>query len=101
MISEEKVACRTPAEGRDGATNIPKWKFDMPQRAISAAVADAGPEGLLFKDLKEAVRPRIEAGDLERLGSLGWHVTTAKLEMEVRGELIRLNGPGPQRIVLG
>ena len=100
-MSEEKVGCRTPAEGRDGVTNIPKWKFDVLHAGISTAIAEAGAEGLRFSDLKDAVRPKIDAGDLERLGSLGWHVTSVKLEMEVRGDVVRLDGKGPQRMVLG
>lgn len=91
----EKVACRTPAEGRDGVTNIPKWKFDAVQAAILKAVGD---DGLPFSELNEAVKRHLDEKDYHRLGSLGWHVTTVKLEMEVRGEIERLPGSGPQRI---
>ena len=90
----EKVACRTPAEGRNGATNIPKWKFD----AVRAAILDAAAAPVAFADLPEAVEARLAPADRERLGSLGWHVTTVKLELEVRGELERLPGGGRQTI---
>ena len=101
MTSEEKVGCRTPAEGREGVTNIAKWKFNLLRGAILASVQVAGAEGLRFSDLKEAVRPRLSEEELDTLGSLGWHVTTVKLELEVRGELKRLAIKGPQRVVLG
>jgi len=65
---EEKVTCRTPTEGRDGVTNLPKWKFDAIQSAI--------------------------------LTVLKWHVTSVKLEMEVRGEIERIPGRVPQRLKL-
>ncbi|MEL7490374.1 MAG: hypothetical protein AAGJ73_06620 [Pseudomonadota bacterium] len=98
MRNEEKVACRTPAEGRDGVTNIPKWKYDAVSAAILLILKKDG--AVPFKDLHEKVRGRLDADTLERLGSLKWHVTTVKLEMEVRGDIVRLDGKGPQRIAL-
>ncbi|QFT91417.1 hypothetical protein FIU86_01065 [Roseovarius sp. THAF9] len=94
-MTEARVACRTPAEGRDGATSIPEWKFDAVRRGIHAALA-AGP--LPFKDLREAVCSKLSEEQLSQLGSLGWHVTTVKLELEVRGEVARVAGKGPQVI---
>ena len=91
----EKVACRTPAEGRDGVTNIPAWKFD----AVRAAILDALKDGAIkAMTLKDAVGDRLDAETLEKLGKLGWHVVTVKLEMEVRGEIERLDVKGPQQI---
>ena len=97
MTVEPRIACRTPAEGRDGVTNIPQWKFDLLRAAIEQVLAD-GP--VPFSALKDAVRPLIAADDLARLGSLGWHVTVVKLELEVRGVIMRLAEPGPQKIAL-
>lgn len=91
----EKVACRTPAEGRDGVTNIPAWKFD----AVRAAILDALSDGpILYKDLNGAVEARLDDQTLADLGKLGWHVVTVKLELEVRGEIERLDVKGPQQI---
>ncbi len=53
-----------------------------------------------FAELPDLVRERLTEDDKDRLGSIGWNVTTVKLEMEVRGEVIRLEGKGPQRLVL-
>lgn len=91
----DKVACRTPAEGRDGVTNIPAWKFDAVRTAILGALED-GP--ILYKDLNAAVQQRLEGQTLADLGKLGWHVVTVKLELEVRGEVERLDVKGPQQI---
>ena len=92
--NEEKIGCRTPAEGRDGVTNIPKWKFDLVRDAILSVAA----QPVLFKDLAPRVGERLSAEDRARLGSLGWHVTCVKLELEVRGEIKRLDAKGPQQI---
>lgn len=100
QADEPRVACRTPAEGRDGTTNIPEWKFDLLRAAILRVVGAAGPEGMLNKDLRDGVGAELSDADLARLGKLGWHVVTVKLELEVRGEILRLPGKGPLRIAL-
>jgi len=100
-MSEEKVGCRTPAEGRDGVTNIPKWKFDAIRAILLDLVRDAGPEGYKWSDMSGAVAEILSADQLERLGKVGWHTISVKLELEVRGELKRLDAKGPQRVVLG
>ena len=93
----ERVACRTPAEGRDGVTNIPKWKFD----AIRGAILDILGNGeIAWADLTEAVRARLSDEQLSEMGKLGWHVVSVKLEMEVRGEIARKSGKGRQIIQL-
>ena len=97
-MTEERVACRTPAEGRDGTSNIPLWKFDLIRGAIRKVLGEAGAEGMLNKDLRDAVGAELRAQDLDRLGKLGWHVVTVKLEMEVRGEIERVKAKGPQQI---
>ena len=93
-----KVPCRTSAKGRDGVTNIPAWKFAAVHRAILDAIDGAGPDGLPFSALKAAVSERLSEADARDLGSLGWHVTTVKLELECRGELQRMHGISPQRL---
>ena len=95
---DEKIACRTPAKDRDGVTNIPKWKFEV----LEVAILDVLKQGdCPFADLKEKVRVRLDGDELNRLGSLGWHLTTVKLEMEVRGDIKRLDGVSPQMLTLG
>ncbi len=92
-----KVACRTSTPGRNGVTNIPQWRFEIIRRAIIEVMATGE---VRFAELPDLVRERLTEDDKDRLGSIGWNVTTVKLEMEVRGEVIRLEGKGPQRLVL-
>lgn len=100
-MKEDKVECRTPAKGRDGVTRIPKWKYDLVHRHLLDVVGDAGDDGILFSSMKEAVKARLTDEQAAKLGSAGWHVTVVKLNMEVAGELKRLPGGGPQRVILG
>ena len=94
---EPKVACRTPTPGRKGVTNIPQWRFDM----IRGAIIDVMATGeVKFAELPDLVRDRLGDEDTRRLGSISWNVTTVKLEMETRGEIIRQMGKGPQRLML-
>lgn len=101
MNNETKTACRTPAEGRDGVTYIPTWKYDVVRDAIQKVVREAGKAGISFGELPAAVAKIITKDDLSRLGSISWHVTTVKLNMEVEGELKRMAANGPQRLILG
>ncbi len=95
MTAEAKVAWRTPAEGRDGVTNIPAWKFDAVRDAILAVCT----EETSFKELPGKVGERLSPDQRSKLGSLGWHVTCVKLELEVRGEIARVPGKGPQKLI--
>ena len=89
-----KVECRTPNPDKPGATNIPAWKFDACRAAILAELAD-GP--MRASAIANAAGRRLTDKARADLGSLGWHMTTVRLEMEVRGELQRLPG-SPLRI---
>ncbi|MEL7544605.1 MAG: hypothetical protein AAGJ70_12610, partial [Pseudomonadota bacterium] len=65
MADQPKKACRTPAEGRDGVTNIPLWKFDAVRSAILDVLEGAGDDGFAFRDLREAVRDRLSSDVLD------------------------------------
>ncbi|HHS89007.1 MAG TPA: hypothetical protein ENJ26_01405 [Rhodobacteraceae bacterium] len=99
-MNEPKTVCRTPTKGRDGSTSIPTWKYEAVRTAILDAVRNAGADGLAFKDLSGEVKRRLSADELARLGSVMWHTTSVKLNMEVQGELCRLPGKGPQRLTV-
>ncbi len=96
-MSEEKTPCRTP--NRDGVTNIPSWKFDVLRAAILTVIDAAGAEGQSFRELPAAVNSRLSSDEISRMGSVGWHVTTVKLELEVRGEIARVAARSPQRLI--
>ncbi|WP_299694414.1 hypothetical protein [uncultured Tateyamaria sp.] len=93
----DKVACRTPAEGRDGVTNIPAWKFDLIRGHVLDLLVD-GPR--VYNDVRDEIGARLTPDEAAALGKLGWHVITVKLELEVRGEIERVKAKGPQQIKL-
>lgn len=100
MMDEPKTECRTPAKGRDGVTNIATWKYDAVRGAILSVLKSAGAEGAKFAELPEAVKSRLSADHLDKMGSVAWHTTSVKLNMEVEGEIKRLTGVAPQRLVM-
>lgn len=95
MTAEDKVACRTPAEGRAGVTSIPAWKFN----AMREAILEICEEETVFTDLFRLVPERLTEEQVSKLGSINWHVTTTKLELEVRGEITRVPGARPQKLI--
>jgi len=92
--ADDRVLCRTPQA--DGTTRIPRWKFDCVRRALHEVLSEA--DEVPYKDLKALVGGRISDEERAALGSLGWHLTTVKLELEVRGEVERVPGVRPQRV---
>ncbi|MEM7440393.1 MAG: hypothetical protein AAF393_12400 [Pseudomonadota bacterium] len=92
-----KVACRTPNQDKPGVTNIPEWKFNALRAAILQELA-AG--DVPFSELGKRAAQHLSEEDLSNLGSVGWHVTTVKLELEVRGEIGRKSMDGKQVVTL-
>ncbi|WP_425040606.1 DUF6958 family protein [Primorskyibacter sp. S187A] len=97
-MTADKVACRTPAEGKDGVTNIPVWKFELLRAAI---LAELGKGTIAFSALRTRLSKGIAKADHDRLGSLGWHTTVVRHAMGWRGEGIRRLGVSPQVITQG
>ncbi|WP_298429245.1 hypothetical protein [uncultured Jannaschia sp.] len=83
----DRTPCRTPTG--TSATNVPTWKFDACRTAILDILAD-GP--VPAAEVATRVGERLTDEQLDALGKIGWHVTTVRLEMEVRGEIARLPG---------
>ena len=52
-----------------------------------------------FQKLPALVKKQLSRKDLTELGSVGWFTTTVKLELEVRGEICRVDGVSPQRLL--
>lgn len=96
-MGAERTVCRTPTPGKK-PTSIPTWKFDAIRDAI-IEIVPTDPPGLAAKDLPDRVAGRLSAEVREALGSVSWHTTTVKLEMEVAGELQRVPGARPHRLV--
>ena len=96
-MPDEKTVCRTPTPGKQ-PTRIDAWKFDLCREHILAILGDeAEPKAMT---LPGRVGERLSDDERDRLGSVGWHVTTVKLELEVRGEIERIPGSKPQRLRL-
>jgi len=91
-MEEEKILTLHPEEGKQGV-NISRAKYDMIHQAILTAIRSQGT--ISFKGLVSLIdynlRNRFE-------GSVSWYVTTVKLDMEARGEIERIPGPGEQRL---
>ncbi|MEN1729338.1 MAG: hypothetical protein AAGJ52_12945 [Pseudomonadota bacterium] len=93
----DRISCRTPTPGKQ-PTSIPRWKFELLREHILALVPEQ-PPGIKAADLPGLVRDRLSAADLETLGSVNWHVTTVKLELEVCGEIQRVDAVAPQHLI--
>jgi Family of unknown function (DUF6958) len=90
-MDEEKILTLHPEEGKHGV-NISRTKYEMIRQAILDAVRSQGT--ITYQGLVSLVdynlRNRFE-------GSIPWYVTTVKLDLEARGEIERLPGPGEQK----
>ena len=93
---EDRVLCRTPSPGTT-ATRIPRWKYDAVRQAIRAAMSSNG-DTMMFRDLPGEVARALSGEERERLGSVSWYTTVVKLDLEARGELLRVPGAKPQRL---
>ena len=89
----ERIMTLHPA-GKTGV-NIDRQKYDVVREAILEAVRINGT--ITFSDLTAEVRSRLKA---TFAGSISWYVTTVKLDLEARGEIVRLQKSGPQRLTL-
>ena len=99
-MAEEKTECRTPSAGKSGVTRIPTWKYEAVRAAILKVLGEAGDAGFPFADLTDAVDGLLSDDERARMGSVGWHTATVKLNLEVLGEVERLKGLSPQRLRL-
>ncbi len=97
MHTDDRVICKTPTIGRH-PKRIARWKYRLVHDAILAVVPQDG-DGVLFANLADAVSQRLDPEERTRLGSVGWYTTRVKLDMEVKGELQRVPGAKPQRLI--
>ncbi|MEM6639108.1 MAG: hypothetical protein AAF610_04325 [Pseudomonadota bacterium] len=96
-MKEQRTVCHTPTPGKQ-PTSIPTWKYKVVRDAIRSVVPHDGP-GIVAKDLPTMVAGKLSSDALAELGSVAWHTTVVKLNMEVEGELARVTGARPQRLV--
>ena len=91
-MQEERILAQHPDPTKQGV-RISKAKYNVVRAAILESLVATGP--LTFSDLNQAVATRLADGFD---GSVSWYVTTVKLDLEARGEIERLPGPGLRRI---
>lgn len=70
----------------------------MLRKAILKVVPKRG-EGVEFGELAPLVKKELTKKQLAELGSVSWFTTTVKLDLEVRGEIYRVDGIAPQRLL--
>lgn len=93
----DKITTLNPNTGRP-SVRIDAAKYAALRSAILAVLPRSGP-GLPFRDLPAAVEARLPHGEIPGGGSLMWYVTTVKLDLEARGEIMRVAGAKPQRLL--
>lgn len=87
---DERIVCRTPTPGKQ-PTSIPAWKYRAVWTALLTIVPAEMP-GIAARALPDRVAAALPRNVREGLGSVSWHVTTVRLNMEVEGELQRVAG---------
>ncbi len=95
--TSERIQTFSPNTGR-ACVRIDAEKYHAVRRAILAALPTRG-EGLAFQDLPRAVRARLPGGAIPGGGSLKWYTTVVKLDLETRGEIVRVPDSRPQRLI--
>ncbi len=80
-----------------GNSRMEREKYEIYAQAILEAVPPDR-EGIRFKDLSREVERRLPRGRRPELGSVTWHTTTVKLDLEARGLIERIPGSKPQRL---
>ena len=96
-MDKEKTLCRSPRPGATGK-HIEQRKFNLVRKAILRVVPRRR-NGVPFGELAPLVKKQLTRAELEGLGSVPWYTTTVKLELEVRGEIRRVPGVMPQRLI--
>ena len=93
------VPCRSPNPKRHSVTHIPEWKFIAIRGAILIELM--AEDVVALSDLPVRVADRLTDREKTRMGSVRWNTIAVKLELEVRGEIRRVQGAGRQRFTLG
>ncbi|MFN8418834.1 MAG: hypothetical protein U0528_06280 [Anaerolineae bacterium] len=77
--------------------NMSRATYDLVRQTILEVMQERGE--VTFRELFDNVIARL-SGNFE--GAVGWYATTVKLDMEARGEIVRVAGDqgAPQRLKL-
>lgn len=94
--THETITLRNIIKGPNNAS-MEKTKYEAYKRAI-LEVLPIEKTGILFRDLPDLVRGRLPKDSIDTMGSVPWHVTAVKVDLEARGLIERLPGVKPQRL---
>ena len=93
--ADTKIACRSPNSDKQVA--VYEWKFDA-MREVLLKVVPSDESGVESSSLPAIVSKDLAKEYVDHLGNIAWLTETVRLEMEVRGELVRIEGSKPKRI---
>jgi len=97
MTKIEMFQALHPDPAKQGA-RVTKSTYEVYKEALLKAMPPSGEE-IEFAQLNEATKPHVPEDILSNT-SLGWWVTTVKLDLEARGIIERAPGRGRQRVQL-
>ncbi len=95
--TEATVQLKHPQRGK-ALPRMARRTFDLIHRAILGVVPRREP-GLPFAELADRVGARLTPAQRKAIGSIGWYSTSVKLHMEGQGEIQRVPGSAPQRLI--
>ncbi len=95
MTVTDKIMTLHPNPSKNGV-NISKEKYDQMKGAILESIEMAG-EIKFMTDLRHEVNRKL-GKSFE--GSIGWYLTSVKLDLEARGLIERVPGKKPQYLRL-
>jgi hypothetical protein len=78
---------------------IDKWKYEAVRRAILNNLK-VREEGVLLSELAGMVEQNLSPYERQNLGNVSWYTMTVKLDLEVKGEIRRVDKSTPQRLIL-
>ncbi|KAA3612455.1 MAG: hypothetical protein DWQ01_04740 [Planctomycetota bacterium] len=96
MSGDEKIMTLNPNPGA-GGTRISLSKYTAMRKALLQVVPKSG-DGVAYRDLKQLVGPKLPKAEFEG-ASIAWYLTVVKLDLEARGEIQRVAGAKPQRLL--
>lgn len=82
--------------GKTGV-RIERAKYEEMRRALLRVIPRSN-RGAAFGELRQLVLPHLDPEVFDAETSVSWYVTTVKQDLEARGLVQRLPGPGPQRL---
>jgi len=77
--------------------SVTPGKYDPIRKAILASVP-RDENGVTFKELVASVARRVPPEMFPKRGSVSWYTKVVQLDLEARGQLMRVPGQTPQRI---